>query len=484
MGTPDATNGGPAPPAPAAASAERLPLAVIWTYSLPTVGVGFLGMLFGVYLMKYSTDVLLIAPAAMGAIFAVGRLWDAASDPLAGFLSDRSTARRGRRRAWMAAAALPMLAGTVMVWSPPPGLEGLGLILWMGLAMLAWETASTVFFVPHGALGMELSRSHHERTRVFGWRHAIAAVGSAVGLAGIYLLRTSESPRFTALALALLGGGATAAMILFAAARLPERSDHQGRGAARIDKAILDVFRNPHARLLLFVYGIETFGAAAIGMLAPFVLQYVVGRPDQTEVFIAAYFIPQFVLTPLWIALSRRVGKKRLWLFSMVCQTLAFAGLFLVPAGSTFIIFGLALLVGVGGGCAAVVAPSIQADVIDYDELRTGERKEGAYLAVWNLVRKGSAALTPILAGVVLEATGYVPDADQNETTVFAMRALIGLLPASCYVIGTLIFLRFALGEREHAAVRAALDARARAAGTSHPDVNPSSGEAGREGPR
>jgi GPH family glycoside/pentoside/hexuronide:cation symporter len=450
-------------------SQEQLPRGVIWAYCLPNLGVGFMGMLFGVYLMKYSTDVLLIAPAAMGLLFMIGRFWDAVSDPLAGYLSDRSSARRGRRRAWMYASAVPLALTTVMLWSPPGALQGWTLVLWMGVALLVYETASTVFFVPYGALGMELTSQYHERTRLFGYRHVIAAAGSGLGLLGVYLLRTSEHPRTTAFAVAALGGAVTAAMILYAAVRLPERSEYQGRGAASLSKAFTDVFRNPHARLLLAVYAIETFGAAAIGMLAPYVMQYVVEMPDMTEAFIAIYFVPQFAFTPLWIRLSRRFGKKRLWIFSMSALAIGYLGLFFVREGGVPALFILPFLLGLGGGCGAVVAPAIQADVIDYDELQTGERKEGAYLAVWNLIRKGAGAITPMIAGFVLELQDYQPNVEQSEATKTAILALLGLLPAVFYAIGTVIFLRFSLNEKEHAAVREALQARAEAATGSEP---------------
>ncbi|MCB1694121.1 MAG: MFS transporter, partial [Pseudomonadales bacterium] len=81
------------------AGAERLAWGVIWAYSLPRISFGIMGLLFGTYFMKFSTDVLLIAPAAIGALLAASRMWDAVSDPLAGFLSDRTQSRFGRRRA-------------------------------------------------------------------------------------------------------------------------------------------------------------------------------------------------------------------------------------------------------------------------------------------------------------------------------------------------------------------------------------------------
>ncbi|MEE9280287.1 MAG: MFS transporter [Myxococcota bacterium] len=443
---------------------EVLPPSVIWAYSMPSIAFGFMGMLFGIYLMKFSTDVLLIAPAAIATLFGIGRLWDAVSDPVAGYLSDRSSARRGRRRAWMFVSAAPLGLATVILWTPPSALDGWGLILWMGFALLLYETAYTIFFVPYGALGMELTKLYHERTRLFAYRHVIAAAGSAGGLGGVYLLRTAEDPRAMAFAIALIGGAVLSAMVFFVAIKIPEREEFQGRGAVNVYKAFTDVFRNPHSRLLIVVYGVETFGAASIGMLAPYIMQYVVQRPDLTEAFILVYFIPQVAFTPVWVWISRHVGKKRLWLFSMAATSLSYYCMFFIADSSFALLWFILLLLGLGGGCGAVVAPSITADVIDYDEYLTGERKEGAYLAVWNLVRKGAGALTPIAAGLALQYTGYQPNVEQSEATKTAMLALIGILPGTCYLIGTLLFLRFRLNEKEHAEIRAVLDARAAAA--------------------
>ena len=70
-------------------------------FNLPTVGMGFMYLLVNMYLMKYATDVLLIAPAVMGLIFGLSRLLDAVTDPLVGFLSDGTRSRMGRRRPWL-----------------------------------------------------------------------------------------------------------------------------------------------------------------------------------------------------------------------------------------------------------------------------------------------------------------------------------------------------------------------------------------------
>jgi len=444
---------------PAIAQPDALPIRVLWAYALPSAGQAFMGILFTLYLMKFSTDVLLIAPLAMGTLLTLARFWDGVSDPAAGYLSDRTRSRLGRRRSWMIFAALPLTFALVMLWSPPRSLEGAALVLWMAVALLVYETASTAFGIPHSALGVELTPHYHERTRLFGYRHLIGAIGTISGLGAYWLMSHSADPRNAALWFALVGGSAFACLVLYAVRRVPERADSTIPAASPM-ASLSDVAQNPHARLLVLVYAIENFGSASIGMLTPFVTQYVIKVPDLTVPIILLFAVPQFALTPLWIHLARRFGKKTLWTYSMGATAAGFAALSFVPEGPSFAIFALPFLLGVASGCGAVVSPSVQADVIDYDEYRTGERKEGAYLAVFNLVRKCAGALPAGLTGVALAVTGFVPNVEQSEETKLAMRAITGFAPAICYLIGTLVFLRFAFNEAEHAEVRRALDAR------------------------
>ncbi len=442
---------------------ERLPLATIVAYALPTLGTGFMGLLVAVYLLKFSTDVLLIAPAAIGAILFLSRFWDAIADPIAGYLSDRSTARLGRRRAWMLVSAVPVGLFFVLVWSPPPGLGGTALAAWMAVAVFGFFSAETVLLIPHTALGAELSSAYHERTRIFGVRSMVAVAGSLLALVGLYVLTTSKAPRAAAVAIAVPIAVFTAASIVFAVARLREREELRGRGPADPLAAFADVARNPHARLLLVVFGIESLGSATIGVLVPYVADYVVGRPELTAPILLSYFVPVVLFTPLWIRLSRRYGKKRLWVLSMALTAVAFGGMFFVRPGVPGVIvmtlFGV--LGGIGGSCGQVVGPSIQADVIDWDEHRTGQRKEGVYFAAWNFVRKAAFGIVAMLAGTTLTLIGFVPNQPQSEETLFALRTLFGIFPGASFVIGTLLFLRFGLNEREHTEIRAALDRRA-----------------------
>jgi GPH family glycoside/pentoside/hexuronide:cation symporter len=442
------------------AGVDHLSLKVIWAYSVPMIAFGIMGMLFATYLMKFATDELLIAPAVMGTLLFLARLWDGISDPLTGFLSDRTRSRFGRRRSWMLAAAIPTGIGLWMMWSPPMVLSVPELVIWMALALFVYETSSTMFFVPYGALGMELTPNYHERTRLFGYRHMIGAIGTLLGLVCLQLMNMADDKRAFAGQLSMFASVVVAGLILWSARVLPERSDFQGRANKRILGAFLDVVRNPHSRLLLIVYGIETFGAASIGLMVPYIVEYVLPLQAMMVPILITYIVPQFAFTPLWMALARRYGKKQVWLTAMFLSVFAFGGLFTVTDAG-IMVWVWTFLAGFAGGCSAVVAPSIQADVIDYDEYLSGERKEGAYLSVWNLIRKSAGSLTALAAGLALQFSGFEPNIEQTEETKLIMRALLALLPCVCYLIGALLFIRFSFNEADHAEVRQTLADRA-----------------------
>jgi GPH family glycoside/pentoside/hexuronide:cation symporter len=442
---------------------SKVPLGTLLVYGLPALVLHFTFMLVLVYLMKYATDVLLVPAAVMGVLFGLSRVTDAILDPVAGYLSDRTRSRLGRRRSWLLASALPLPATYVMLWSPPADLDGAALAAWMGIAVFAYHVATTIFAVPHEALGAELSTSYHDRTRIFGIRHIVGTLGSLAALAGMWLLIEAEAPRRTALVLALGVGAAFAATTLLAVAKLRERTDHQGRGGRNPWRAFADVWRNPHARLLFFVYGIENFGMAILSVLIAYVMEYVYDLAHYTTTFMLLYFVPAILFVPVWIRLSRRFGKRNLWVFSMSMMTLAFGGLAFVRAGDVGLLCALGVIAGIGGGCGAVVGPSIQADVIDFDERATGERKEGTYFAVWAFVRKSAFGVAAMLAGLLLAVIGFEPNVEQGESTKLGLRALFGVVPAVCYLVGTLCFLRFRLDEAAHLAIRRELDGRARA---------------------
>jgi len=423
------------------------------------VGVNFSLVLLMAYITKYSVDVLLIAPAAIGAIVGSGRIWDAITDPLAGYWSDRTRSRWGRRRPWLIASALPLAAFGVMVWSPPLTLTGNGLLLWMGVAIYGFNAAITIFLVPHQALGAELSEHHHLRTRIFARRQQAGVVGMMLALVGgISLLSTSENPRQVAFWLSLAAGFACLITIVPCALRLEERGDYRNRGGRSGSGTLRDVLRNPHARRLYAMIFVEHMGAGTSMVLSPFLMAYVLGMPEMTGLIFVPYTICQLLAIPLWTRFSERVGKKVTWLWGMGVGVVGYVLVFLVGEGDLWLMFLAVSVTGASSAGGTVMGSSILADVVDYDEAHTGERKEGAYYSIYNFLHKGSAGVMAMLAGASLQWVGFVPNGEQTPETLFVISAMMSFVPIVCILVGAAIFTRFRLDEREHAAIRRELD--------------------------
>jgi GPH family glycoside/pentoside/hexuronide:cation symporter len=455
----------------ASIQADRVPWKTIFAYGAPGTGAGYMYLLVLLYVMKFSTDVLLIAPAVMGIIFSASRIWDAISDPVVGYLSDKTTLKFGRRRSWILGSIVPIAVTFVMVFSPPAELSDGELIAWMAVAIIGFYSAMTLFFVPHLSLGAELSVNYHERSRLFGMRHTFYTFGSILSLITMYFLIEAEIEgsavvRETARELAIYSVIVMAVLTIYMTVTLDERKEFQGRLNSSAFEAFSDVWKNHHARLLILVTFIENIGAAAIGVLTLYVAQYVVGAPQWSVFIVLSYMVPSAFSVPLWIPLSRRIGKIRLWIMSMYATAFSFGGMFFLPfiestnARLTLIIT-MAIVAGTAAGVGGTVAPSLQGDVIDYDEYKSGERKEGSYFAAWNFVYKGAMGVMLLLTGFILEYAGFVPNQEQSFQVKMAMVSLYGLFPLVCYIIGALLFSRFKLTEKEHTRIRAVLQARA-----------------------
>ncbi len=457
-------------------NSKQVPWRTVFAYGAPAAGAGYMYLLLSLYVMKFATDILLIAPAVMGAIYSLSRVWDAISDPLVGYISDRTTTRLGRRRTWLLASALPIAAGFYLVFAPPVSLDSTGLAWWMGVSIIFFYSAMTLFFVPHLSLGAELSTDYHERSRLFGVRHAAYIIGSILSLVSLQLLITEEyteggDVRALAADLALLAVAVMAVLVIYAVTQLRERPEFQGRMNASPIKAFRDVWQNPHARLLIVVTFIENVGSSAIAALTLYVTHYVVGKPLWAPLIILAYMLPSSASVPLWLPLSRRFGKIRVWLFGMLLTGVSFGGMFLLPfmeSETTRLVWiiAMAFFAGLANGCGGTIGPSVQGDVIDYDEHVTGERKEGAYFAAWNFVYKGALGLMLLMTGFALEFSGFVPNQEQTMTVKLTMVTLYGLFPLVCYVVGAVLFSRFKLDEKAYQQIRDDLDERARAAAT------------------
>ena len=424
-------------------------------FGLPAIAYGYLFCLVTLYFMRFATDVLLIAPAVMGTIFGISRLWDAVSDPLVGYWSDRTKHPLGRRSTWIALSAIPTAITYIMLFDPIEGLSGSSLEQWIAIGIIGFFSASTFFYVPQMALGAELTDDHHERNKVFGVRHAGWIGGYIIGIGVMALLIAAEQKDLAAVqsvssTQAWIAAPLAALALLICAFGIKERSEFAQKGSRHPFRAIRDVFKNPHARPPLFAFFYDNIGFAFSSIMVMYVATYILEAPEAAPKFLLVFLIPSFFLTPLWMPLARRVGKKAVWAFSFYLSAVCFGGMFFLGKGDDSLLMLAGFFAGIANGAAHVIGPSLLSDTVDYDELQTGERKEGAYFAAWNFTWKTANGFALIVIGAMLSYSGFQPNVTQTPEVILTMKIMYAVVPCVAYLVAAFSFRSYRLDETLH----------------------------------
>ena len=445
-------------------ASERLPLGRIVSYSLPALGTSMILVSVAIYLPNFYTDELGVTAGMLSWVFLVGRFWDAVTDPVMGYISDRTHTRWGRRRPYFLLSALPIWAAFYWIWSPDPGLSSNETFVHLIVCYLALYTFWTVFSIPYLSLGMELTTAYHERTRLFAGRQGFYIAGTTLGmLAPAIVAEALGSKAAGYSALGAVFGGLTVVLILITFTRVRERTGAATREPFPFFEGLRLTFRNRAFVVLLLVYLFSLVGASFIAPLSLYIAKYVIQAEWVMKYVMLAYMAGSLLSIPIWLRLSRRIGKNRTWTAAMVLGTVGYALSYTYHEGTWVRWIVLAVVVGAAAGCTMTLGPALSADVIDSDELETGMRREGAFVGVWSFVDKAAVGLAVFVGLQGLEAIGYRPNVAQNETVIEGMKFLYCLLPAVCHLAAVIVFQRFPITREVHAAIRAELDRRAEA---------------------
>ena len=416
---------------------------LLLAYGLPSLGLAAMNWWIVLALLSYSDRVLGFGPAAVGAVFALGRVWDAVSDPWVGWGSDRTRNRFGRRRPWMAWGAVPAALAFVALWSAPTAADG-DSPYWIMLALLAFYSASTMVAVPHASLGAELSPDSHQRTRLFAVRGALEFVGMLLGVAALGWLEQATDQRLAATQAACVLGLVLVTTTWVSVGILEEPKEHRDRFHASPYRAFRDVWRNEHARTLLLVFFLSELAISSLAAALPYATAVFGGADQGSALTLLVFIVPIALSIPLWVRGAKRFGKRRVWLFASAMSTVGFLGLFLVGPESAALLAVLGFVVGVGQGAVRVLPHAVKADVIDIDEQRTGERKEGTYFAAWNLAQKAAAGGSIAVTGMLIQVAGI---SDGEIANPWAVRMVVAGWPALLLAFATLGLTRLRVGD-------------------------------------
>ena len=405
--------------------AARLSRPTLVAYGLPGLPLAALLLPLYVYLPAYYAEDLGLGFATVGAVLLAARLSDVATDPLVGVLSDRVVTRFGRRRLWMLAGAPVVLVSAHVLFQPDAEVGVVYLLLWT----VAVYLGATMILLPYSAWGAELSPDYDERSRIAGFREGFVVVGTLLA-AGLPTLFGADRSG----ALGVIGWSLWLVLplsLLVAVRAVPERP-HLWQGAPDWRRGLRILWRNGPFRRLVAAYLLNGVANGLPASLFLLFVAHVLERPEWSGPLLFVYFACGVAAIPLWLRLSSRYGKHRVWTGAMLWAIAVFVLVPLLGPGDHWWFLLICVLTGASLGADLTLPASMQADVVDLDTLRSGRQRAGVYFALWGVATKLALALAVGIAFPLLDLAGFSAQAGHNSGfALLALAALYSLLPAA-----------------------------------------------------
>ncbi len=412
-------------------------------------------MFFQLYFL---TDVAGLQPALAGLAVGVSRLWDAVNDPLIGLLSDRLRTRWGRRRVLLLFGAVPLGLFFMLMWIVPD-LDQIWLAVYYAMTFILFDTAFTVVHVGYNALTPEMTSDYDERSSLNGYR----MVFSIAGTLGAIILATVLGWTITdpQLLFAILGVGLgiiamIPPLVVFGITR--ERPASELPESPPPLQALKQTLGNHPFRMVMGLYLLSWTAASILAAVLIYFANYYLGVPEQANYFVLVAQGSAIVFIPLVVKLSRSWDKRRAFMVGALSWMIVLLLISILQADQLSLAYLLAFLSGFGIATAYVVPWSMVPDVVEYDQVRSGQRSEGSYYAFASFFQKLATGLAIWGMGLALALTGYItpplsgPLPAQPAEAINAIRFFIGPIPAVLLLFAILFAWKYPITRASHQA--------------------------------
>jgi Na+/melibiose symporter-like transporter len=417
-----------------------------------------------------------VPPIWITAGMLISRILDAFTDPLMGNITDNTHSRWGRRRPWILIGAVLMSIFFALMWMMPAEASKEVLGTYLGIMCVLFYVGFTFFVIPFSALGIEMVEDYDERTRLQIFRMVPAYLG---GFLMSFFYKWALNPHFKHPTLPTevngartVGIGAAIVILiccvlpaLFTKERFSEKTKTQER--IKIGTAIkLTLTDKPYLMVVSTAFMVFIALFFVMPLMTYIGIFYIFSNMSSLEEAkraagdigpITAGFciVFQIIATFLIGVWARRVDKKTLLIGGLAIAAVGYLSswFFFTPAHPYWQIIPM-VVIQVGLAACWVVNGSFVADICDFDELKTGQRREGMYSAVFGFIYKCAIGIVALLSGLFLTAAGIKGGVLEHLDSLssgllMVLRLAYALFPAVCLLIGILIMRKYPLTKKK-----------------------------------
>jgi GPH family glycoside/pentoside/hexuronide:cation symporter len=464
-------------------TSKKLDFKTKLAYGAGDLGPAITGNIATFYMMFFFTNVAGIPAGLAGSILMIGKIWDGINDPMVGMLTDKTQSRRwGRRLPWLLYGAIPFAFFFFLQWIVPQFTADKNINVWcLFWYYVAIGIVSQAFFtvvnLPYTAMTPELTQDYDERTSLNSFRFTFSIGGSILSLilAKIIFLQIADQQQhylvlaavcsvISILSLYWCVYGVRDRILAFEAKRmqLPKEAEIPFFEQLKI------VFSNKPFLFVIAIYLFSWLGVQITASIIPYFVINCMGMEegDVPTVMIAVQGTALFMLF-IWNYLSQKIGKNLVYFLGMSCWIIAAIGLFFLQPNQVGLMYVMAVMAGVGVSTAYLIPWSMIPDVIELDELQTGQRREGIFYGFMVLLQKFGLAFGLFLVGNTLQAYGFKETVAgqsslpiQPESALLAIRIVVGPIPTVCLIVGLVLVYFYPITREMHAEIMLKLQAQ------------------------
>ena len=430
-------------------------------WGLADMGIVVFVIVKQLLVLSFLTNYLNVPVGIAGLLTTSVLIFDIITDPIVGYLSDRTHSRWGRRVPWMVIGALILSGGIIGLFGVPQSLSLLGTIIWVGVFFALATVGFTMVAIPYGATAGEMTQDPKERSTMMGFRMAFASLGILLGGAVIPQLAggTREGHFIAAIyvapiiILSIWGS-------LWSTRTAPRILSPSARGFM---STWLLVFKNKPFVILVCLYGIMTLAIALITAGLPFAAIYLIFdsgnsllSPASSALGILSLLFACFVFGSIlsqafWVWMSARFGKVGALIFVLVIYIILLIAIFVnLPSVDIMLMAILFVVAGMTNGAYQQIPWAIYPDLMDIPRSESGDAIEGAFSAIWLFGQKVANAIAPLILSLILALFGWRESGegftDQVPGALRALQNSITILPAfilALAILGLFYFSRY-----------------------------------------
>ncbi|MEI8133170.1 MAG: MFS transporter [Leptolinea sp.] len=451
---------------------NRLSRTTKLAYGAGDLGAAIATAINGFFLLNFLINIAGLRPGTAGTIFLVAKIWDAINDPIIGWLTDHTVSKFGRRRPWLLIAAITFGLAFFLQWIVPP-LSEVGLFWYYLIVAILLDTAYTAVNVPYAAMTAELTQDYDERTRLSSVRMSFSILGGVLAafFHGIIVSQFPHDPKLGYAISAAIWAFAIAGpcFITFFGTKEPDFAINAGPTTAGpgFFEGLKIALNNKPFILVTVIYMLSWLAIQfAQNNLQLYTKDWIKMDMSMFSFLLLAIQFSSFIWVLIWARVSERIGKQNVYYVGAGFFVFALMGLFFLQPGQVIATFVLAIIAGVGISVGYLVPWSMVPDVVELDELETGQRREGVFYGFFVFLQKMGLALGLFISGWALELSGYInatpeiPNPAQPASALLAMRVLIGPVSAAILLLSLLAVRAYPITREKHAEIRAELAKR------------------------